>query len=46
MNMFRTLTVCIVLGVMSIIFQNDTQSLVIAPIEKMVLRLLIDMTSD
>lgn len=35
-RMITTVFVCILLGSMSIQFQNDTQSLVIAPIEKMV----------
>ncbi|CAD7955057.1 unnamed protein product [Amoebophrya sp. A120] len=35
-SMLQTCFVCILLGTMSIQFQNDTQSLVIRPIEKMV----------
>ncbi|CAD7947346.1 unnamed protein product [Amoebophrya sp. A25] len=35
-SMVQTCFVCFLLGTMSIQFQNDTQSLVIAPIEKMV----------
>jgi len=36
MRMINTLFVCVLLASMSIQFQNDTQTLVIAPIEKMV----------
>jgi hypothetical protein len=34
--MLQTFFVCILLGTMAVKFQNDTQALVIAPIEKMV----------
>jgi class 3 adenylate cyclase len=35
-NIIKTLFVCLLLGTMAVQFQNDTQELVIAPIEKMV----------